>query len=262
MRLITLNCALSPWSPGRKKRLPYIVKALIDEKPDVIFFQEVFWKSDANYIVKKLIQSGFTDSFYSDTLLIISKYPFISHTYQRFKLHFDHNIFPNIYKLLNWIYGKGYQVVELNFDNQLITFINTHLLSTGYGHDYNLYHLARMGQFTEIYDYFNNELYQAKRIIVGGDFNFDINSSSYTMITNGYGFTDPLREVVGNTFSADNLNRKFFWLEKLNQRLDHIFIKGFEGHKTFGKIVFCEPYFVNGNKLQVSDHYGLALDIQ
>ncbi len=262
MKIITLNCALSPWSPGRKKRLPYITKALIDENPDVIFLQEVSLKSDANYIVRELFKFGFVDSFYSDTLLIVSKYSLVSRAYQHFKINLGRNIFSNIYKILNRIYGKGYQIVEINFGNQPITFVNTHLLSTGYGHDYNSYHLARIEQFVEI-DSCLRKLGKTKRIIIGGDFNFDINSSSYKVITNNYGLVDPPRELKGNTFSADNLNRKSFWLEKLNQRLDHILIKGFEGHKTSGKIVFSEPYSLdNGNKLQISDHYGLVLDIE
>ena len=262
MKLITLNCALSLWNFRRKSKLPYIVKALIDEKPDIIFLQEISFKSDASYIVEKLSQSGFIDSFYSDTLLIVSKHRFISQVYKRFKPHFSYNIFSTVYEVLNWLYGKGYQIVNINHDDKPIALINTHLLSTAYWHDYNLHYIARYRQLSQIQGYLKNSLPERAQLILGGDFNFDINTAAYKIIIEDYGFFDPFAQIKGNTISTQNLNRISFFVEKLNQRLDHIFIKGFKGHKTFGNIVFREPYFVNGKKLQISDHYGLALIIQ
>jgi endonuclease/exonuclease/phosphatase family metal-dependent hydrolase len=261
MKIVTLNCFLSPWSWKRKNRLSHLVKALVDERPDIIFLQEVFFKGDAGFIVKNLFQSGFVDFFYSKTLLIVSKYKFTSRAYQDFKPHFSCNILLFIIELLNWIYGKGYQIVEINFDNQHTYLVNTHLLSA-YGLDYGFYQKSRLQQLVEICNCLKNKLHQTRQVIFSGDFNFDINSSSYKVITNYYGFTDPFQKVTGNTFSTDNLNRKFFLLKKINQRIDHVFIKGFEQFKTFGQIIFCEPYFVDGKKSHVSDHYGLALVVQ
>lgn len=85
MRIITLNCFLSPWSQKRKTRLPYLAKALTTEKPDVILLQEVSFKSDAAYLIDNLKKQGFVDFFYSNTLLTASKYPLVSKTFKSFK---------------------------------------------------------------------------------------------------------------------------------------------------------------------------------
>ena len=259
MKVITLNCFLSPWSPGRKKRLSFLIKALTGEKPDIILLQEVFFKSDANYIVKNLEKYGFIDHFYSKTLLVISRYNFISRTHKNFKNHFERNILLYVNEILNWLYGKGYQIIKVNFNNIPIVVVNTHLLSA-YGLDYGSFRKARLRQLLEICGYLKK--IDAKKIILGGDFNFDINSPSYQVATNDYEFDDPLREVKGNTISTDNLNRQFFLMAKMNQRLDHFFTKGLDRIRISGQIIFREPFSVGGKKLHVSDHYGLALNVQ
>lgn len=261
MKIITLNCFLSPWSLRRKNRLSHLVKALVDQKPDVVFLQEVFFRADANHIIKNLFAFGFKDYFYSNALLIVSKYPLISRSYRSFKPYFSRNPLLYAIEILNWIYGKGYQAAQVNFQGQPIFLVNTHLTSA-YGRDYGLYSEARSRQLIEICDYLKKEGGGTKQIIFGGDFNFDISSPSYKIVTNHHEFKDPLREIVGNTISTDNLNRKFFLMARINKRIDHIFIKGFGNLRTSGEILFKEPYSLGGKTLHISDHYGLALTFQ
>ena len=291
MKLITLNCFLSPWSTKRKTRLPLIIKALSEEKPDIILLQEVFFKSDAKYIIENLLKQGYVYCFYSKTLLIISKYPFISRSYQNFKPRFSYNIFLYLVECLNWIYGKGCQVVEVNpvrddggfkppssrenrvspptsplafsngvkFNNQEVIIVHTHLLSI-YGRDNGSYGKARLRQLLKICGLLPQQT-SLQPIILAGDFNFDLNSPSYQTLVNHLGFIDPLKEIAGNTISTDNSNRQSFLMAKMNQRIDHIFIKGFEDTKTSGAIVFKQPILSAGKQLHISDHFGLALNL-
>lgn len=259
MKIVTLNCFLSPWCPGRKKRLPYLTEAILAEEPDIVLVQEVFFESSAQYLIKKFRNCGYIDHFYSRTLLMISKYPFISRVHKNFKCHFGPNILFDTIEILNWLYGKGYQVTEINLGDKPIIIVNTHFLSA-YGLDYDSFSKTRLRQLSEIINHLKHA--NVRWVILGGDFNFDTNSSSYQTITNHYGFYDPLHELRGNTISTDNLNRQFFLLAKMDQRIDHFFIKGFEQIKTSGQIIFREPYLVDGKKLHISDHYGLSLDVQ
>jgi endonuclease/exonuclease/phosphatase family metal-dependent hydrolase len=260
MKIITLNCFLSPWSPRRKSRLPLIVKELAKEKSDIALLQEVYFKSDADYLIKELSKFGFTASFYSKTLLIVSRHSFISSTHYNFQIQSSRwNFLLYLNEISNLIYGKGFQIVELKVKDQLVAIINTHLISA-YGLDHGIYREVRMRQVSEICDYIKN--IKTKQVILGGDFNFDINSPSYNATTNHYGFIDPLKMVLENTISTDNLNRKFFLTDKMNQRLDHIFVKGFEQHTTSGGVVFREPHIISQKTLHISDHYGLFLNIQ
>lgn len=258
MKIITLNCFLSPWSPERKNRLPHLTEAILAEKPDIVILQEVFFKSDAQYLIRNLKGHGFVDSFYSNTLLIISRYPFTSRTHNNFKQRVEFNILLYLNEVLNWLYGKGYQVVEVSLEDKPIFIANTHLLSA-YGLDYGSFRKARLRQFLEIEDHFKQ--IGAKQIILGGDFNFDTHSPSYETVIKHYGFYDPLRDVKGNTISTDNLNRRFFLMAKMNQRLDHFFTKGLEQAKASGRVIFHEPYFAGEKKLHISDHYGLSLNL-
>lgn len=245
-------------SNKKKKRLLYIVKELIKEDPDIILLQEVFFKHHSNYIVQNLLKNGFVAYFYSKTLLIVSKYPFISRTYYDFKPHSSNGLLPYVYEALNWIYGKGYQLVETKIGKHQILFVNTHLLSAR-GKDYGKYRESRLRQLIEICDYLKCKKF--KRIIFGGDFNFDINSPSYKAITESYGFEDSLCNVKGNTISSNNLNRKSLSLVKMDQRIDYIFVNGFEQNRKSGEIIFNKPISTPKGKLHISDHYGLALDI-
>src|SRR3990167_6748916 len=216
MKVITLNCFLSPWCP-RKNRLPQIIKELSGEKPDIVLLQEVYFESDSKYTANELRKYGFVDSFRSKSLLIVSKIPFTSRSFYNFAPHFNSNFLICINEICNWIYGKGFQIVEIDFRGNPVVIVNTHLLSA-YGLDYGSFRKARLRQLLEIRGYLRK--INAKKIILGGDFNFDINSPSYQVATNDYEFDDPLREVKGNTISTDNLNRQFFLMAKMNQRLD------------------------------------------
>src|SRR3989344_6744442 len=148
MKIITLNCFLPPWSFNRNIRLPFIVKALVQENPDIIFLQEVFFKSDAKYLIENLLKQGYADYFYSKSLLTISKYPFTSKKYQDFKhpLYFNPIFF--LIKILNSIYGKGYQVLELVISEQPIVLVNIHLFSA-YGWNHGVYLKTRLNELKE-----------------------------------------------------------------------------------------------------------------
>mgnify|MGYP001558062017 CR=1 FL=1 len=259
MKIITLNCFLSPWSFGRKQRLPFIVKALVEENPDVLFLQEIFFESDAQYIIENLKKFGFVDSFYFKSLLTISKYVFTSRKHQNFKYHSYFNPFFFIIKILNFIYGKGFQILETKINKQSVVLVNTHLLSA-YGWNHGTYLKARIDELEQIIDGLGQM--NRKQIILGGDFNFDLNSAPYLQVQNKYGFIDPLYFVKEKTITVENLNRKSFWLAKMNERIDHIFIKGFKNSKISGEIVFREPYQIEGKQLHISDHFGLTLNLE
>lgn len=259
MKLLTLNCFLSPWSPTRKNRLPFIVKALTEEKPDIILLQELFFSTDANFIVQKLSEFGFSNSFYSKTLLIASRFPFLSQNFYEFPPHFSCHTLLYLIEIGNWIYGKGFQVVRISIDGQPVTFANLHLLSA-YGQDSGAYREARLRQLREVCNHL--EHMKVNPLILAGDFNFDIHSPSHAVVKRDYGFEDPFETVAGNTFGTDNFNRKSFWMKKMNQRIDHIFIKGFRQNQKNGQIIFRKPFHIAGKPFHISDHYGLALTIQ
>ena len=260
MKFITLNCFLSPWSPKRKVRLSLIVSSLAEQNPDIIFLQEVYFKSEAKYIIEKLAEKGFNYHFYSKTLLLVSKQPFLSQRFFEFIPCPSFHFLLLVNELRDWIWGKGFQVIEIRANEHQITLVNLHLLSRAYEHPDPIFWEARTRQLQSIINHISG--IASNSIIMAGDFNFDKHSPPYNTLINNYGFQDPLQEVAGNTISSDNSNRKFFIFQKINQRIDHFFIKGLENLSKAGDVIFKEFRHDSGITTNISDHYGLILNIQ
>jgi exonuclease III len=231
MKIITLNTALAPWSLTRNNRLPLIFSVLIKEKPDIIALQEIFFKKDAEYLKREFYKEGYKYSFHYKNLLIISRHDLLSRKGFEFKTQ------GPLFSLavLDKLYKKAYQIVEIRFGNDRAVIINTHLLSAN-GYNNGVYEKTRQKQFIEIIRKINNS--GKKKIVITGDFNFDINTKSYNLIDK-YGLIDPLRGTLGNTFI------------KSKYRFDHFFLKSFYKNK-----VKCE---IISKKFWPSDHYGVKL---
>ena len=124
MKIITLNCWLPPWSLDRKERLPFIFSALQQENPDIVFLQEVFLKQDAAYLLEKFKGIGLRESFRSKELLFLSKYPIISAEQRKLNSWGSFLLFGFLERQLKNVY----QIAKVKIDNELITFVNLHLL--------------------------------------------------------------------------------------------------------------------------------------
>ncbi|MFA6073175.1 MAG: endonuclease/exonuclease/phosphatase family protein [Candidatus Woesearchaeota archaeon] len=231
MKIITLNTALAPWSLTRRKRLPLICSVLLREKPNIVALQEVFFKKDAEYLKSVFFKKGFIHSFHCKTLLFISKVPLYNCKYFEFKTQGP--LFS--WALLDRLYKKAYQIAELRLGKNRLILINTHLLSAN-GMDKGVYEIIRKKQFLEIIN--KLKAFKKKKIIITGDFNFDINTKVYNLIDE-HSLIDPLRNIFGNTF----IGSKY--------RLDHFFLKNFDKKNIKCKII--------SKKAWPSDHYGLKL---
>jgi len=254
MKLLTWNVNLPPWVLEKRKFLPLITSALIAENADIIFLQEVFFHDDAKYIIKALNTNGYSDSFYSKSLLTISKTPLLSREFVEFS---------NQGPLLSWaildrLYKKAWQIVEISINKMVVHIVNAHPLG-GYGHDKGIYRETRKKQTIEICDYLIEKGIQ--KFILTGDFNFDLGSPTYEFIKKQFRLRDPLENLVGKTLTGQNLRRKRFNVKRMEQRVDHFFIKGIESNKMTGEIIFREPVAINGIPTHPSDHFGLKLEI-
>ena len=235
MNIISWNVCLPPWSMTRKKRLPFIVNSIIEQNADVVCLQEVFFRKDANFIIKNFAKGGYKDFFIFKDLLIISKIRLYNKEYKKFKEQGK----VLSYSVLDKIYGKAFQTTYFKLKNKKIFLINCHLLSA-LGKDYLHYKETRQKQAIQICEFINKLNYD--KIILTGDFNFNLNSESYKMVTKKYGFIDPLIKDNSPTF------------EKRNQRLDYFFLKKFSKTEIKENIVI--------NNKGVSDHNGLKLKIE
>ena len=258
MKIITFNCFLTPWSLDRNKRLPFIFSALLKENPDIIFLQEVFLKKDATYLVEKFNKIGFRESIHSKDLLFLSKYPIISCEQRKLNNWVHFFSLSTVERLLKDVY----QIIKVKVNNETITCINLHLLEPY--RDTSIYQKTRAGQITEICENVSTE---QNKIVMAGDFNFGMHTSPYEIVTEHFNFTDPLNHITASTFSMSNSNiQKSTFVQNLvpkviGQRIDHIFIRGFDQKKTSGEIVFTDKYVIGGENRNISDHYGLMLDI-
>ncbi|OGE80657.1 MAG: hypothetical protein A2826_00385 [Candidatus Doudnabacteria bacterium RIFCSPHIGHO2_01_FULL_43_23] len=254
MKLLTWNVSLTPWNFSRKKFRSLIASSLIQKNADIILLQEVFFTDDFEYLKKTLSKQGFTEFLHNKNLLTISKVPFISDNYRNFTAQ---GLFFS-WAMLDRLYKKGWQVVQIKIKDELIYIINTHTLSA-YGHDEGDYTETRKKQIIEIIDFLDKQ--RAEKFILAGDFNFDKDSETYDFLKQTYDLDDPLASLPDKTITSENLRRRRFNIKKMEQRVDHFFVKGLESNKMEGKIVFNKPWKINGVTTHPSDHYGLGLQI-
>jgi len=225
----------------------------VKENPDVIFLQEIYFSSDRNFIIKAFSEKGYKEVFSCKHLLFISRISFknpecISLSNQGSLLS---------WAILDGIYKKSFQVVDIKVDGEEITLVNMHLLST-YGFDNNNYQSVRKAQLMQIENHLRGQ--GKKRIIMGGDFNFALGSVPYTYAISELGYTDPLANNNEHTTTKENTTRLLFGHIR-EERIDHFFVKGFNNKAMTGKIVCNTATLINGKPHHPSDHYGVLLTI-
>lgn len=243
MKLITLNAALPPWSLTRKRRLPFILSAICNENPDIVFLQEIFFQQDAKRLIRNFKNSSFFYSYYSKDLLTISRFALEDCLTFEFK---EQGPFLS-WAILDRLYKKAFQAITIEITNSQILLVNTHTLSAC-GHDSGIYQKVRKGQAVQICDYVEKQ--NQARIIVTGDFNVENNSPSIRVFREQYQYADPLENVSGNTF------------RKRQKRIDYFFIKGFSPAEIRSEIIFKEDISFQGELRQISDHCGILLEIK
>ena len=231
IKILSLNTALAPRSFTRHRRLPQICYVLREQIPDVVALQEVFFHKDASYLQKAFAEKGYHYTFHYKNLLLLSKFPL---------QHCQWVQFTSQGPLCSWavldkLYGKGYQMAEIKIQNKTILIVNTHLLSAN-GASQGRYETTRKAQCTQIL----SQVSHADKVILTGDFNFDIHTPPYQLITK-HTFIDPMEKIAGETFIGTPY------------RLDHIFIKGIATKAIQVKIIWKRSW--------PSDHYAIMLNI-
>jgi len=225
MKIITWNCCLPPWSYTRRKRLPGIVANLLKSNADIICLQEVFFKKDADFIISKLKEAGFSYSFYFKDLLTVSK--FLLTKKQDFIFE-NQGIFFS-WAIFDFLYKKGFQLIELEAGSEKICLINAHLLSA-YAFDKARYQNTREKQVDEICQQIDKKY---PKTIILGDLNFEPGTSPYQKVIK-CAFQDP--------FGKDIKTIK-------KRRLDYILLKNINWNNT--KLLFLDN--------SLSDHAALFI---
>jgi endonuclease/exonuclease/phosphatase family metal-dependent hydrolase len=158
--IVTYNIQKFPWSI---KTFNNIVSLL--DKYSIILLQECYddtfsslEENFPNYYIFRDTLLG--ASIMCNGLVILSKYLIVSYKSIYFK------------NCNRWTYdnltNKGYIIVDININGNIISVINTHLQSS----DYKRYDIIATLQLKEIFDYI--DMKPNMQYILGGDFNIDI----------------------------------------------------------------------------------------
>jgi exonuclease III len=159
----------------KNQRMNEIEEYIYYKKFDFVFLQEAVFISD----VKKIAQNNF--SYYvrgrfgpKGGLTIISKKELDKIEFYKFKA--QGAIFS--LQITDRLIEKGFLVGYLGNT----VYMNTHLLST-YGRQSGNNVKSLNKQFEQLFDFVKEKIKEGKKIIVGGDFNFNPNSKNYKEIT-------------------------------------------------------------------------------
>lgn len=225
MKIITWNCCLPPWLFFRRRKLPGIVASLLKAEADIICLQEVFFKKDADFIISELKAAGFSYYFYFKNLLTVSKLPLSKK--QSFVFESQGSIFS--WAILDFLYKKGFQLIEIEDGAEKFCLVNAHLLSA-YAIDTHKYQITREKQVEESCQQIDKQCFKG---IILGDFNFEPGTSPYQKVIK-YNFHDPFDKDIRTV-------RK--------RRLDYIMLKNINYIET--KVLFLNN--------SLSDHAALLI---
>jgi endonuclease/exonuclease/phosphatase family metal-dependent hydrolase len=227
-----------PYPKSNKKyRYPKLISMLKSSKADVICLQEVFDKK-----LRKIIKDSLSSSYYISSLncnrkvygllemdcegglLVLSKFPIVSHKFVMFPL-------KEGMKLEEKIGRKGFSFSEISTNSGIITFINTHLYSGKSQSD----RIERVEQFT----YLTKELEYYKNnnpLFILGDLNIQCPESSMkntedSIIYNYLSKNFSLSRINPSSkfqYSFDPSVNTYVDNKKPKQKLDYIFYKNIE----------------------------------
>jgi len=285
LNVATFNIAgLTTFAKGTKKRIRVICNQLKKSNFEVIFLQEVWFKSgrklfkDCGYkniltpygIGLKSKRKGKRKGLLNlDTgLLILSKYPFVSSAQvtkkkNPFKLNYSKNGSKKYFYDGEAAAHKGAIGAFIKKNNQPIFIATTHMVAEYNKHSYNI---QRMRQMTELREWLLKKSLN-KPIIFGGDFNSSppprtghrkYNTDKIWPIVITQIFPD---EIFLEAKNLDYANLTTYPKDEKNYPLglgvlDHLF-GSFGAKPITSTIIFKEKFKIGKKSKRLSDHYGL-----
>lgn len=258
INIITINCFDTPLSLKRSARIKRLISDLIKFKADVICFQELIFLKRVRKISKTFEDLGYS-TFYTPGkrinrggLLVVSRFPIICSEYFKFK----NQATPFSFQLTDRLLKKGYQKIKIEVNGKIVTIVNTHLVSL-YKNISVKENRILLKQFSELLDGIKAE---RERMIVAGDFNISLTDNLYKEIEEKTNLFDPLRLESLITVAKNNTQRKNFYKIRKDARLDYILISKDLTNLT-QMIILDEICIVRDKKINLSDHYGLMMEV-
>ena len=156
LKIMTLNCWGIPFfTPQRRRRIQAITKTLKNGTWDVVALQEVWLKSDRDWIIQN---SGFefhatfdtSENFFGSGMLLLSKHKILKKDFQTFVS----SGFPHLLHEMDYHTAKGIGYALLETPIGEVPIFITHLIAKyapRYQHDNN--RLFRMAQIIELVFY-------------------------------------------------------------------------------------------------------------
>jgi endonuclease/exonuclease/phosphatase family metal-dependent hydrolase len=265
MRKITicsLNCFDSPLSSNTNTRFELITEGLTKISPDIILLQEVVFARHRKILVEGLKKTGYNfypenhTNFTTGGLMIITK----NFTIDNFKFVKFKNQGPfSALSLTDRILGKGFQIANILLNNKNYLLVNTHLLCK-YKETSND-RQAFQKQINELTDYL--KALKKESIIIGGDINALPDSNEILALKKILSLKDPANEAVFTVF-PENTNRGRLMNMFGNGkpfRTDYILLSPSIIVGRF-EIIFNKTVISGAKKINLSDHYGLLVEIQ
>lgn len=226
LSVYTQNCFGVP-VPGSRRRLVKISEKILEIKPDVVFLQEIQWKSFVKVFRSDEYEMAFDDGFYATKgglLTLVRK----AHKFDFGFVKFSSQ--GGIRQLADRGLGKG--LLDVYFPKHKLHLINTHFLAT-----YMPGIFRDKGQERQL-EQFLEYTHDFKLFVGAGDLNFSDKSKSYLKLV----------ETIED-FSADiGVSHPV-----LKSKIDFVFGRGV-------KRILKKEYV--GYDSFVSDHKGILVELE
>ncbi|HYD35177.1 MAG TPA: endonuclease/exonuclease/phosphatase family protein [Vitreimonas sp.] len=257
LSVLCFNCFGSPISLNRKKRFPVIAQEIEKFNPDIVMLQEVTTPRSSRLLDKELQKLGWQAYFTQGLVFRRGGLTMYTKKHQLKSLTF--HPFTNQGPLMSWsladrIVCKGFQSAVLEFNQQDILLINTHVTSN-YAKDKQRVGFQKQ-QLDQIRVFINTQPY--KEVILAGDLNFSPDS----VIMKSFALNSHLQDTLSEEITTiDPNNVKDNWI--LNTfsseepiRVDYVLVSPAIRVQQC-EVVLSRPYVVDNKPCYLSDHSGI-----
>jgi len=255
LKIINLNCFESPLSADRKARIWDLIPKIISLNADIICLQEINFSKTATRVSEMFRKEGYSTFQNADRLFnrgglfLATKFPIKESAFSRFT---DQGTLDSL-QLTDRLLGKGFQRVVLSTNEGDIVLYNVHLVNV-YEKDSRSQKKVLTSQFNQLIEEVNIE---KEKLIVSGDFNFFPDDVLHAELLKVNNLVDPLSDSGSITISRYNTHKNGFYKIVSDGKTDYTLVSKDLSGEIRQKVIFDELFNINGEKMNLSDHFGL-----
>lgn len=255
MKILTLNVWGAPYAKHRTERIDAICDEVKRISPDILLFQEVYFKNNRTQLIDGLKDNWqhyhyYPSAWVGSGLLTFSKYPIVDTAFFKFRMQGK----PEDVMRGDYYAGKGIGLARIDTPHGIVDVYNCHThaqYDPDNDNEYAVYSETNLYDASRFIDSYSG----ASPVILCGDLNTRPDQIGYDIITQLGHLVDTAYHLNGTypiTFDSNNP-----YSRSVDQCLDYILVRNV-AVEAIG--VTMDEGLHDGIAPRYSDHYGLLAE--